>query len=124
MCPIVLTVSRTGTHPEEHPMATTTEIADIADMLYLGDYVGEFVDDYDMDAVHRDLIDAIQARLPQEATVISSGMVYAECDMDRNLAGDWSGVPRNEWDGIDWAAIIRSVDIDTILERHDRTAQA
>lgn len=101
---------------------TTTTIADIDHLLDLTDYVGDWAGDYDMDAVRGAYIDAIQAQLPKEVTVLSNGEVLAECDMHFNLAGDWSGVPHDEDGDIDWDAIVEGIDIDAILERHERTS--
>jgi hypothetical protein len=104
-------------------MATTTQHANIAHRLYLGDYVGEFADDYDMDAVHTDYIAAIQALLPEGVTLLSNGDVLVECDMHFNSDVDWSTVPHNEDGLVDWSELVDSVNIDAILERHDRTAR-
>jgi len=99
---------------------TTTQLGNIADLLDLNDYVGEFVDHYDMDAVHADYAAAVQDLLPDGVTLLGNGDVLAECDMRGNSLVDWSSVPQDYTRAIDWETLTERIDLDAILERHDR----
>lgn len=89
-------------------MPTTTQVMNIAHLLDLTDYVNEFADDYDMEAVHRDYVRAVENSVFDGITVCLNGDVIAELRM--------VGIAR----AIDWEAIVDGVDIDAILQRHDK----
>lgn len=82
----------------------TTDILDIP-----GEYYGDYVDDYNHNAIRTDYQQAVQAALPEGVYLMANGMVFAEED-----AVDAAY-------GIDWSEIAESVDIDEIIQRHDRT---
>lgn len=90
-------------------MATTTQITNIDRLLDLNDYVNEFVDDYNMDAVHRDYVRAIEDAAPDGITICLNGDVIAELGV-AEIARD-----------IDWEEIVGNIDIDKILERHEHS---
>jgi hypothetical protein len=94
-------------------MTTTTQITNIANKLDLTDYVGEFIDDYDMDAVHEAWADYLDAQLPDGITLCRNGDVIAELDLaDQARDMDWDAFVNEQ----SYAELIR------ILTRHDRTA--
>lgn len=90
-------------------MTTTTYITDISHDLDLTDYAGDFVADYDMDAIHSDWVDEIQARLPQGVTLLGNGQVIAELDV--------ADAARE----INWGELLEDIDVAPIFERHEKT---
>ena len=82
---------------------TTTEILEIP-----GEYYGDYVDDYDHEAIRADYRDAIQALLPDGVYLMANGLVIAEDDV------------ADEARAIDFQSIAESVDFDAIIQRHDR----
>jgi hypothetical protein len=97
--------------PERITMTTiTTHVASIADLLDLSAYAGDFADDFDWAAVDAEVVDALNAETPDGVTVTASGEVYAELPV------------ADEAREIDWRSLIDSVDLDTILQRHDLRA--
>ena len=91
---------------------TTTQITNIAHLLDLTDYVNEFAGDYDMDAVHRDYVAAVERSAGDGITICGNGDVIADVDV-ADKARD-----------IDWGALVEEVDIDAILQRHDVSEKA
>lgn len=91
-------------------MTTTTQITNIDRLLDLSGYVNDFVDDYDMGAVRRDYVQAIEDDVPNGITICFNGDVIAELEV-AETARD-----------IDWEEITDRIDIDEILERHERKA--
>jgi hypothetical protein len=89
-------------------MATTTQITNIAHKLDLTTYAGEFVDDYDMDGVHRDYVSALNCELPDGITLYANGDVIAELPL------------ADQAREIDWDEFGDRVPVDEIFERHDR----
>ena len=87
---------------------TTTQITNIAHLMDLTDYAGDFFDSYDMDEVHEDWLTEIQARVPRGVTICNNGDVIAELDV------------AEEARGIDWGAITEDIDPAPIFERHER----
>lgn len=118
-----LTTGRVGQiyrqYRKEKPTATTpygTFIGNVADPGGAGsmrDYIttalGDYADDYDIDAITADYRDAINERL---------------ADQGITLAGDefYGPHPRPENAGETIADAIKDVDFWTIVERHDKTA--
>lgn len=90
---------------------TTTQITNIADLLDLTDAAGDFLDDFDMDAVHADYLAEVNLSLPTGIDVLANGGVIA--DLDR---ADFARE-------IDWKELTDNIDVAPIFERHDRTAQ-
>jgi hypothetical protein len=92
-------------------MTTTTQITNIAHLLDLADYAGDFLADYDMDAIRSDFIDEIQARLPSGVTLLGNGEVIADIDVDDQARE------------LDWDEILEDIDVAPIFERHDLTSR-
>ena len=93
-------------------MATTTQITNIAHLLDLTDYAGDFVDDYDMDAVHADYLAAINDEMPLDGvTVCANGDVIADLDAADDARE------------LDWKAVADHVGAQPIFERHDVTSR-
>jgi hypothetical protein len=96
-------------------MATTTQITNIAHELDLTDYAGEFIDDYDMDAVHADYVQLLNDDLAgngyRSVRILANGDVIAELD-EADAARE-----------IDWRDLTNERNVAPIFERHDRTAQ-
>ena len=89
----------------------TTQITNIAHKLDLTDYVGEFIDDYDMDAVYCDYVSMLNGDLPDGITLTRNGDVYAEVEL------------ADEARDIDWDEFIEDHDVAPIFERHGKTRQ-
>lgn len=90
-------------------MTTTTQITNIAQQLDLTDYAGEFVDDYDMDAVHADYVSMLDCDLPDGITLCANGDVIADIDL--------ADQARN----IDWSDLTSRRPVQEIFDRHDVT---
>jgi hypothetical protein len=84
----------------------------------IADYVGDFADDYDLDAIARDYRDAVNEAMPHGVTLAGNEFYGPYYETDR----DFDGYPADEHDELDMAAIIESVDFVEIVERHDKTA--
>ena len=86
---------------------TTTEIADIGDLLILTDWYGEYAADFDTAATHAAYVDAVQAaarEIAPDVVVTRSGVVYIYVtDPDAEVARQ-----------IDWKALVESVDVSAI----------
>ena len=89
-------------------MTTTTHITNIAHLLDLTDYVGDFADDYDMDAARADYVSLLNCGLPVRITLYANGDVIAET---------WLADRARD---IDWADLANERDIAPIFERHER----
>lgn len=87
------------------------QITNIAAKLDLTAYAGDFVDDYDMDAVHADYVSALNCELPVGITLYANGDVIAEVEFADKARE------------IDWDDLTNRVPADGIFERHDKTAQ-
>lgn len=85
-----------------------TPITNIAHLLDLTAYAGDFDGDYDMDAVHRDYADAVQAALPEGAYLYGNGEVVADVEIADQVRE------------LDFKEIADSIDAAPIFERHDR----
>jgi len=86
---------------------TTTEIATID--FDVTAWFAEFIDEYDIAGVQADVLAAINALAPGSAVVAGhgwEGVVY--CDVD----------DADEIGETDWQALIDSIDLDAIAERH------
>lgn len=92
-------------------MTTTTQVDNIPQRLDLTAYAGDYVDDFDMDAVHGDYVTAINDRLPAGVTLADNGMVFADVDVAYDLE-------------LDWDAIAGDVDVAAIFHRHDVSVRA
>lgn len=91
-----------------NPTMQTTLPGDIYEALTLGAVVGDYADDYDLDAARDAYIDAINDLLPDGATLSDNGIVHAPSDVI------------DEVRDLDWHALADQVDVDAILARHER----
>lgn len=91
-------------------MAATTQITNIAHKLDLTDYAGDFIDDYDMDAVHADYVTELNDLLPDGVTLTRNGDIYAEVDV------------ADEARETDFTELAEQINVAAIFERHDQTA--
>lgn len=91
---------------------TTTQVTDISRHLDLTAIYGDFATDFDTDGVQADYLAAFQAAaqdVVSSVTIAANGMVF--CDIaDTETALH-----------IDWCEIADSIDIDPILDAHERT---
>lgn len=87
---------------------TTTEITNIAHLLELDAYYGDYADDYDTDAIRADYVDALNDLAGDGVIVTASGLVYADLDY-ADQARD-----------IDWRELAESIDLDPIAFKHAR----
>lgn len=91
-------------------MTATTQVTDIPELLDLSSYTADHTSEYDLDAVRRDYADALSRAAGPGVHVAVNGCVYAtEAAAARARA-------------VDWQALAGSVDVDAILERHERPA--
>src|SRR5690554_6339689 len=118
-----LTTGRVGQiyrqYRKERTTATTSygsfsrNVADPGPASSLADYVagalGDYADDYDIDAITADYRDAINERLADQGIVLAGDEFYGPH-------------PRPENAGETIADAIKDVDFWTIVERHDKTA--
>lgn len=86
---------------------TTTQITEIR--FDLEDYAGEFIADFDMAAVERDYVAAINELVPAGVVVANNGMVFADVDVV------------DEARDIDWDELCQGVDVEAIFVRHDQS---
>jgi hypothetical protein len=93
-------------------MTTTTQITNIADRLDISAYAGDFVDDYDMDAVHADFVVRLNENLPDGVFLANNGDVYAEVGDAAEKASE-----------IDWKEFVDETPSEDLFERHDRVAK-
>lgn len=92
-------------------MTTTTEITSIEHLLHVPDeYFAEFADDFDRDAIDAEFLDELDRLAGDGITVTASGLVFAEV-----------GEPADRARELDWEALAEEVDVDAIVQRHDRT---
>lgn len=87
-------------------MTTTTQVDNIPQRLDLTSYAGDYLTDFDMDAVHGDYVAAINERLPAGVTLADNGMVFADVDVAYDLE-------------LDWDEITADIDVAAIFQRHD-----
>lgn len=76
------------------------------------DYLGEWVDDFDVDAIARDYREAIDALLPAGLSLNGDEFIGP---IGNNSDGD-------EWIDVDWDALreaIEEIDFGAIVERHE-----
>ena len=85
---------------------TTTQLPSID--IDLNNYVGDFVDDYDMDAVHAGYAAALEALLPEGVYITRYGDVFADVTVLDQLAE------------IDIDELREQIDIDAILARNEK----
>lgn len=85
---------------------TTTQTGSF-DYTIPAEYYGDYASDYDTDAINADVCDALNALLPEGVSIARNGMVFAELD-----AAD---VAR----GLDFAELLESIDVDSIVIRHE-----
>jgi hypothetical protein len=89
-------------------LTTTTQITNIAHLLDLTDYAGDFLADYDMDAVHEEYLDKINEGLEHGIVVLRNGDVIADVDL------------ADEAREIDWKESLDGLSVDDIFERNTR----
>lgn len=91
-------------------MTTTTQITNIAHLLDLTPYAGDFIDDYDMTAVYADYLAAVNEEILLDGVqVLFNGDVIATVDTADDARD------------IDWKAVTDHVNAAPIFERHDVT---
>lgn len=89
---------------------TTTQITNIAHLLDLTAYAGQFIDDYDMDAVHADYVSLLNCDLPDGITLYPNGDVIAQVEL------------ADQARAIDWDDLTNERNVAAIFEPHDRTS--
>lgn len=90
---------------------TTTQITNISHLLDLDAYAGDFLTDYDMDAVRADYLAQLNHDIPDGIVVYTNGDVIAEIKL--------AGVARQ----LDWRLLADGIDAAPIFERHDVTSR-
>ncbi|MGW2841867.1 hypothetical protein ACWCWD_29280 [Streptomyces sp. NPDC001493] len=77
--------------------------------------VGDYVDEYDLDGIDEDYRTAINAALPHGVFLVGDEFHGPYYDED----ADFDGYPEDEDGQLDIAAIVESVDLMAIVERHE-----
>lgn len=87
-------------------MTTTTQVTNISDKLDLTAFAGDFITEYDIDAVHRDYVSELACKLPEGITLCNNGDVIADVE----LADDARD--------LDWDYLASLVPVADIFERN------
>lgn len=91
---------------------TTTHVTNIAHLLDLTAYAGDFIDDYDMDAVNADYLAAVNDEILLDGVVVcGNGDVIAPVDSADDARS------------IDWEMVTGHIKVQAIFERHDVTTR-
>lgn len=80
--------------------------------------LGNFADDYDIDAIKADYRAAINEALPEGVTLVGDEFIGPAHDADC----DFDGYPTDEYGRLDIKAIVESVDFWAIVAKHDTSA--
>jgi len=80
--------------------------------------LGDYADDYDVDAIVADYRDAINAALPQGVTLAGDEFIGPWRPAD----DEFDGYPVDDHGVLDIKAIVDGVDFWAIADRHDKTA--
>lgn len=80
--------------------------------------LGDYGDDYDVDALTAAYRDAINAALPDSVTLAGDEFIGPH----RPDADEWDGYPTDEHGQLDIKAIVDGVDFWEIAEKHDKSA--
>lgn len=80
--------------------------------------LGDFADDYDLDALTAAYRDAINEALPAGVSLCGNEFIGPHASQD------WSrlGYPADEYNRLDIGAIVRGIDFQAIAAEHDKTA--
>lgn len=90
------------------PSSTRTLITELPPHeLDLVGYAGDFVADFDMDAIRADYLTLINDELPAGISVHANGQVYATLDQADNARD------------IRWHDFLEQLDVEPIFERHE-----
>lgn len=82
----------------------------------IGTAVGDFGDDYDLDAIESDYRDAINEALPQGVSLSGDEFLGPYFEADQNF----DGYPLTDDGGLDITTIIESVDLWPIVEKREQ----
>lgn len=80
--------------------------------------LGDFADDYDIDAIEADYRAAINDALPDGVSLCGDEFIGPAHDADC----DFDGYPTDEYGRLDIKAIVESVDFWAIVAKHDTSA--
>ena len=90
---------------------TSTEVANVSDLLDLSIWFGAYAGHFDVEAVTVEYVAALNELAGEGIAVTRSGVVFADLDM----------VDRAR--GIDWQALADLVDLESIASRHSAAAE-
>lgn len=86
---------------------TTTQTGTF-DYTVPAEYYGDYTGDFDMDAINAEVLDELNALLPDGVTVAANGMIFAEAE-----AADQARE-------IDFRDLLDQIDVATIANAHEK----
>lgn len=103
-------------------MATTTNygswlntVGDLGVAYTIGIALGDYEDDYDVDAIKDEYLDAIDAALPNGVFLSGDEFIGPYHEEDQHF----DGFPLDDDGELDIAAIVESIDLMAIVEKHE-----
>lgn len=85
---------------------TTTQTGTF-DYTVPAEYFGDYTGDFDMDAINAEVLDELNALLPDGVSVAANGMIFAEVDLADHARE------------IDWRELLDQIDVDAIASEHE-----
>ena len=89
---------------------TTTQIGTF-DYTTPAGFFGDYAGDFDIDAINDEVLDELNALLPDGVTIAANGMIFAEAEVADAARG------------IDWRELLDRIDVDTIMIKHEIRAR-
>lgn len=86
---------------------TTTQTGTI-DYTVPAEYFGDYTGDFDMDAINAEVLDELNALLPDGVSVAANGMIFAEIDL------------ADQAREIDFRELLDQIDVATIANAHEK----
>lgn len=86
---------------------TTTQTGTF-DYTVPAEYFGDYTGDFDMDAINAEVLDELNALLPDGVSVAANGMIFAEIDL------------ADQAREIDFRDLLDQIDVATIANAHEK----
>ena len=86
---------------------TTTQTGTF-DYTVPAEYFGDYAGDFDMDAINAEVLDELNALLPDGVTIAANGMIFAEIDL------------ADQAREIDFRDLLDQIDVATIANAHEK----
>jgi hypothetical protein len=84
----------------------------------VADFLGDYSDDFDVDAIVREYRDTVDRALPAGVNLCGNEFIGPYYEKDQ----DFGDAPLNDLGGLDIAAIVAAVDLEAICCNHDVSA--